>query len=234
LRREVAVWHRLDHPNIVPLLGITYDFGSHISMVSPWLENGTLNDYLRSREPQPENLGRLLIDIVDGLAYLHSHDVIHGDLHPANVLIGDNGRAQVTDFGLSLIIPEFEGTSFMTTSVIRGALRWVAPEIFSIRPSGDTSLSVSEMSDVYSFGGIVYQVLCGEMPFADVRNDMQVIVSVKDGQRPKRHRAISTTNWVFLQWCWNSRPEDRPSLVQIREFLQTKLDEPLKGQLHPM
>lgn len=53
IRREVAVWYRLDHPNVVPLFGITYDFGTSLSMVSPWLPNGTLDTYLKSGMPGP-------------------------------------------------------------------------------------------------------------------------------------------------------------------------------------
>ncbi|KAJ7795394.1 kinase-like domain-containing protein [Mycena olivaceomarginata] len=89
LRREVNVWCRLDHPNIMPLLGITYDFGTSLSM---------------------------LVDIARGLAYLHSMSVTHGDLHSANILISERGHTQLTDFGLSMITPDFEGTSYLTTA----------------------------------------------------------------------------------------------------------------------
>jgi hypothetical protein len=55
-------------------------------------------------------------------------------------------------------MPDFEGTSYLTSSAIAGAVRWAAPEVFYFRPNGDTSLRVSTMSDVYAFGGIMYQV----------------------------------------------------------------------------
>ncbi|KAJ7702661.1 kinase-like domain-containing protein [Mycena rosella] len=220
LRREVAVWYRLDHPNIVKMLGITYDFGPSLSMVSPWLQNGTLNNYLRSAQAKRETLGSLLMDIVTGLGYLHSKKVIHGDLHPANILITDNGRAQLTDFGLSMIMPEFVGTSYMTSSPIRGAVRWAAPEVFLPRPEGDTSLSVSERSDVYSFGGIMYQVLCGHMPFATLHNDLRVVVAVQAGQRPERSPAILDIDWAFMQQCWDANPLNRPLIPDILVFLE--------------
>jgi hypothetical protein len=60
LRREVNVWFRLDHPNIVPLLGITYDFGTSLSMVSPWLQKGTLQTYLNSSTARLEDLRPLV------------------------------------------------------------------------------------------------------------------------------------------------------------------------------
>ncbi|KAJ7477420.1 kinase-like domain-containing protein [Mycena latifolia] len=230
LRREVDVWYRLDHRNIVPLLGITFDFGTSLSMVSPWLTKGTLHHYLKSSQPRPEDLGLLLTDIIKGLGYLHSQHVMHGDLHPANILINEDGRAQLTDFGLSLILPEFEGTSYMTSSLVRGAVRWAAPEVFRIRQAGDPSLAVSAMSDVYSFGGIMYQVLCGEIPFSDIHNDVRVIIAVKDGRRPERSQAISDVNWAFLQQCWNTDPTSRPSVSEIRSFLQNKLEKLLHGE----
>ncbi|KAJ7036895.1 kinase-like domain-containing protein, partial [Mycena alexandri] len=224
LRREVAVWYRLDHPNVVPLLGITYDFGTSLSMVSPWLPNGTLHTYLDSSYFQPRYLRRLLADIARGLSYLHSQDVIHGDLHPANILVADGGRAQLTDFGLSMILPEFEGTSYMTNSSTRGAVRWAAPEVFHIRSNGDTSLNVSKMSDVYSFGGIIYQVLSGDIPFADIHNDIRVIIAVKDGQRPQQSQSISQINWEFIRRCWDSEPTSRPSLPEIHRFLAVEFE----------
>ncbi|KAJ6488430.1 kinase-like domain-containing protein [Mycena vulgaris] len=230
LRREVAVWYRLDHPNIVPLLGITFDFGLSLSMVSPWLQRGTLHSYLKSGHAQPSDLGPLLTDIIQGLGYLHSQNVIHGDLHPANILITDQGRAQVSDFGLSIIMPEFEGTSYLTSSAGRGAVRWAAPEVFETSPKGATTLNVSAMSDVYSFGGIMYQVLCGDIPFAHIPNDMRVVFAVKDGQRPERSRAISNVDWAFLQRCWDGVPLNRPSVTQILAFLEEEFEEPLHGE----
>ncbi|KAJ7312254.1 kinase-like domain-containing protein [Mycena albidolilacea] len=130
LQREVNVWCRLDHPNIMPLLGITYDFGTSLSMVSPWLRKGTLHAYLESSDARLSHLCPVLV------GNLHSMNVTHGDLHSANILISERGHAQLTDFGLSMITPDFEGTSYLTTSAMGG-------------PSG-----------------IMYQVLCGEAPFA--------------------------------------------------------------------
>ncbi|KAJ7732620.1 kinase-like domain-containing protein [Mycena olivaceomarginata] len=226
LRREVNVWCRLDHPNIVPLLGITYDFGTSLSMVSPWLQKGTLQTYLNSSTARLKDLRPLLMDITNGLSYLHSKNVIHGDLHPANILINEQGHAQLTDFGLSMIIPDFEGTSYLTTSSMGGAVRWAAPEVFCVRPNGDTSLNVSTMSDVYSFGGIMYQVLCGEIPFAEITNDIRVVFAVKDGQRPERAQQISQVNWEFIQRCWSSQPLKRPLLPAIHEFLEQSFETP--------
>ncbi|KAF8193964.1 kinase-like domain-containing protein, partial [Mycena galopus ATCC 62051] len=225
--REVNVWCRLNHPNIVPLLGITYDFGTSLSMVSPWLQKGTLHTYLKSSDIRASDLRPLLIDIAQGLSYLHSKNVIHGDLHPANILITEGGQAQLTDFGLSMIAPDFEGTSYLTTSSMGGAIRWAAPEVYRIRPNGDTSLNVSTMSDVFSFGRIMYQALSGEIPFANIKNEYQILCAVKDGERLVQ-QTISRINWELIQQCWDSTPRSRPSLPEIHEFLVQRFETPLR------
>ncbi|KZP02498.1 kinase-like protein, partial [Athelia psychrophila] len=86
-RRETKLWECLCHPNIVPLLGLTTDFGRYEpnlpGMVSPWMRNGNLIDYVKpERSLHIAQLLKLLCDIATGLAYLHSSKIIHGDLTP--------------------------------------------------------------------------------------------------------------------------------------------------------
>jgi serine/threonine protein kinase len=116
---------------------------------------------------------------------VHSANVFHGDLSgvrhrpicvfictdsspQSNILIDGSGRALLSDFGLSVVLVELEGSPFLTSSM-GGTIRYAAPEIY-IRQDGDVSRSVriSACSDVYSFGGVTYQVseLC--RPLSDV------------------------------------------------------------------
>jgi serine/threonine protein kinase len=106
---------------------------------------------------------------------VHSHDVVHGDLTgvrliisspffshkpylQSNVLIDARGRACLSDFGLSTLIAEFQGTSYFTSS-IRGAVRYAAPEIYATSgPDPIPSVRVSTHSDIYSFGSVMLQV----------------------------------------------------------------------------
>lgn len=71
-----------------------------------------------------------------------------------------------------------------------------------------------------------HQVLCGEIPFADITNDIRVVFAVKDGQRPERAQQISQVNWEFIQQCWNSQPFKRPLLPAIHEFLEQSFETP--------
>lgn len=115
------MWRTLDHPNVLPFYGVTY-IGRHLYsvslqssiyrpdtnrvQVSPWMECGTSISFVQ-KFPQTDVL-KLLSEISEGLAYLHSLGIIHGDLRGANVLISD-GVARLSDFGLSNFLETVSG-----------------------------------------------------------------------------------------------------------------------------
>lgn len=210
LRRELRVWKELQHPNIVPLFGVVSDYGPYVSMVSPWMENGNLNKFL-TEELTLATRFKLLCDVATGLHYLHSLDIIHGDLTGANILISKNGVACLSDFGLSTIIAEFQGTSYYTSS-IHGNIRWTAPELYRI----DAVPSVTFFSDVYSFGSVMHQVLSGCIPYHNFKSDVQVLLCLINRIRPERPiHNVSDAHWCFIQRCWVDNPRARPSITEV-------------------
>lgn len=87
---------------------------------------------------------------------MHISGVVHGDLTGANILITDNGSACLCDFGLSSIAAEFQGTSYIT-STLGGNVRWAAPELYHGIEEGSVS-TVNTHSDVYSYGSVTLEV----------------------------------------------------------------------------
>lgn len=80
IRREAYVWIQLSHDNILPLEGITEGFGPLPAFVAPWMENGTLNDYLRREIGlSRERMLTMVREVAAGLQYLHDKDIVHGD-----------------------------------------------------------------------------------------------------------------------------------------------------------
>ncbi|KAF7973762.1 hypothetical protein HWV62_14220 [Athelia sp. TMB] len=158
LMREIAIWKRLEHPNIVHFLGTIRD--STIGMVAPWMGKGNLHDHLRTECLTDMDKLRLPHEIASGLSYLHSKGVIHGDLSSGNVLVRDDGTACLSDFGLSHLKTDSQGTSYMTMT-IGGALRWRAPELV---PHQDTDLYekflpiLTFKCDIYSMATVVLEV----------------------------------------------------------------------------
>jgi serine/threonine protein kinase len=79
--REAALWRQLDHPHVLPFLGVdqTTWYPCH-AMVSPWLTHGNLLDFIRDNDSSREDVIRLLHETAEGLRYLHNQDIVHGDL----------------------------------------------------------------------------------------------------------------------------------------------------------
>ncbi|KAG1763361.1 kinase-like domain-containing protein [Suillus occidentalis] len=163
LLRELKVWSRLRHDNIVPLYGTAF-------RLWPIRFPG----YLESHSETLSIIRRfqLLSDVSAGLQYLavHSCSVVHGDLTGSNVLISSDGRAHLSDFGLSVIAVEFVGMSYFT-SALNGTVRWIAPELLAIPEEEGATAIPTPNSDIYSFGCILFQVLTGKPPYYEFKRD---------------------------------------------------------------
>jgi len=222
LRRELNVWQRLNHENILPLLGIVSDFGHYTAFVCPWLENGSVRRYLDRCGCILSMMDclQLLCEVAAGLSYLHSFSVIHGDLTGSNILIDDEGKACLCDFGLSSIAAEFQGTSFLT-STIGGNVRWAAPELYRV-VENDSVPAITTHSDIYSYGSVVLEVLSGHVPYSYLLRDAQVIIEVHKGVKPRRPTTPMVTDqlWSFINTCWADEPNDRPNIAEVSKSMQ--------------
>ncbi|KAG2096974.1 kinase-like domain-containing protein [Suillus discolor] len=224
--REITLWLKLEHKNIVPLWGVADGFGSLPALVAPWLENGALTGYLQ-REHERLSYNEkfaLLKDIAEGLQYLHSQLITHGDLSGNNVLVDKDGKASLIDFGFSALVPERMSQALMPT-YCGGTAPYMAPECLAFDDEGNESAPVfSPKSDVYSFGGIMLQVLEGKVPYHYVRKCAAIINLISRGTRPKRPLApvIEDSDWNFMESCWLEDMGRRPSDEDILEFVEER------------
>ncbi|KAG6834850.1 hypothetical protein H0H93_006913, partial [Arthromyces matolae] len=157
LNWEVYVWHRLEHPNIAKLFGMSYHMSGRPSMVMEWYENGNAAEFLRGprgHEADRYSLARVL-DVAQGLDYLHtqSSPIIHGDLKSNNVLINKDLRAVLSDFGLAQVIRSIQAqpTGLTPSNPELGPTRWQAPELHQ----DDTQPGLK--TDVWGFGCTAYE-----------------------------------------------------------------------------
>ncbi|KAG2368636.1 kinase-like domain-containing protein [Suillus spraguei] len=217
---------QLQHENLLPLLGFSYEFGLFPAMVSPWMHNGTLNTYLQYNftELTIESKLRILRQVAAAISYLHSTGIVHGDLTANNILIDSACNAQVADHGILTMWPESPNTSYLRDSV-----RWVAPEVFNA-PEDEEPLTLPEpASDIYSFGCIMFQVMTGQQPYADVRNNYQVTILILKGRKPARPSSphIADPFWDFIEKCWGDAG-CRPSAVEVLSLLDQVTSQELK------
>ncbi|KAG2142791.1 kinase-like domain-containing protein [Suillus bovinus] len=227
IRQKFFVWQQLEHSHILPLYGTTDDFEVVPALVCPWMENGSLNAYLEKiwrKQLPPLWLCDLIWTIHD--ESVHSQNIIHGDLMPPNVLMDENGNALLADFGLSRLLTDHE-TSFFASNR-PGAIRWAAPEIIiplnAERPN--EVVDPNQASDIYSFGCIMMQVLSGRPPYFDMKLEPPVIVAKSQGDPSKRPEqpAISDVYWRYIERCWSTQIETRPSVDQVLDYIKAEYD----------
>ncbi|KAG1731477.1 kinase-like domain-containing protein [Suillus paluster] len=171
-RRELELWLRLKHAAIVPLLGIANVDSPFPALVSQWMASGTLYMYfeqgtialsskVKLASPSLTSRSSILchqaMGVANGLKYLHSKNVVHGDLHPANVLIDDSGNARLTDFGLATVAGGMELQLSASTVSRELDSRWGAPEVIRIEDDRCPERP-NFKSDIYSFGSIMFFV----------------------------------------------------------------------------
>ncbi|KAJ6602966.1 kinase-like domain-containing protein, partial [Mycena sp. CBHHK59/15] len=211
--REAVIWCQLSHPNLVPFFGLYY-LDTRLCLVSPWMENGHLLDFLR-KAPSDINYVSIILDVAMGLEHLHSKDVVHGDLKGTNILVTPSNRACIADFGLSSIAGVMSLQFTHSTPRLQGGTaRYQAPELLL----GQRSIHFG--SDVYAFACVCYEILTGTAPFFELTNDAAVIMKVIEGHRPSRPATgLEDDLWKLIEDCWRQEPDQRPTVTEIIQRL---------------
>ncbi|CAE6461572.1 unnamed protein product [Rhizoctonia solani] len=217
--RELYCWSKMDHPNIHRLQGVIMLRGQYLGMVSEWMDNGNLHEYLR-KYPDAGRF-KLCVDIALGLEYMHSTNTVHGDLKAANVLVSSDGVARLSDFDFS-VMSEMTSLVFSESSNSRsGSLRWTAPELLLVEEARPRTTQ----SDVYALGMTMLEIFTEDVPYPDRRTDFAVLRAVERGTPPTRpidrlgDDQKGNMMWDLLVQCWNREPGNRLSSRQVVKTL---------------
>lgn len=199
LRREADIAARLQHPRICDLAGVAADEDC-FCLAYEFCEGGSLLSLLSDSSRYYDYLP-IALDIANGMAYLHSRNVIHRDLKPSNILLTRDHRAKIADFGMSVANTGQELTAET------GTYRYMAPEV--IRHE-----SYSSNADVYSFGICLWQLITREVPFATM-TPIQAAYAVASGQRPPIPASTPSRLRQIITSCWDQDSHRRPSFTYI-------------------
>src|SRR5206468_6747476 len=153
-RREARTAAKLRHPNVITVVDFGQDERGVPYLVLEFIEGPTLAD-LMDTGLDDSRIPDLLDQIAAGLDYAHARGVIHRDIKPGNVLLTDDGRAVLADFGLAWLL---EGAHLTLTGGVIGTPEYMAPEQASGEP-------IDHRADVYALGVVLYEMLVGERPF---------------------------------------------------------------------
>lgn len=183
LHREAAIAAQLQHPNIVPIheMGMLKDgTGRRVHYIAmDFIDGQTLAELLLERRRSRDELLDILEQLARAVGYAHAKGVIHRDLKPGNVLIDRSGRVFLTDFGIARA-DEFK-TQLTHSGTIFGTPQYMSPEQATGRIH-----EIDARSDVYSLGVIMYEILCGRLPF-DSETPLELLDQIvrMDPPRPR-------------------------------------------------
>ncbi|PIO22808.1 hypothetical protein AB205_0097020 [Aquarana catesbeiana] len=216
---EASIMAQFDHPNVIHLEGVVTR--SKLTMiVTEYMENGSLDTFLRSRDGQFTiiQLVGVLRGISSGMKYLSDLGFVHRDLAARNILVNSNMVCKVSDFGLSRILEDDPEAAYTTTGG-KIPIRWTAPEAITYR-------KFSSASDVWSYGIVMWEVLAyGERPYWNMTN-RDVINSVEEGYRLPAPMGCPTALHQLMLDCWQRDRNERPRFSLIVSILDKLIRNP--------
>ncbi|HBN94963.1 MAG TPA: serine/threonine protein kinase, partial [Firmicutes bacterium] len=225
-RREARSAASLSHPNIVNI----YDVGEtdHVHfIVMEFVQGKNLHDLVREHECFSQdiivNVGK---QIAMGLAHAHYHGIIHRDIKPHNILVTDEGRVKVTDFGIAQAMST---TNLTQTGMVLGSVRYFSPE-------QARGVNVQSASDLYSLGIVLYEMIAGHPPF---RGESPIAIALKQIQenplplrdsRPDLDGDLEDLVLKLLNKDPKKRPSSAEEVVKVFQRIERRMELQGDGQ----
>jgi len=224
---ELSTISHLRHPNLVLFLGACTREGPLI-ILNEYLPGGNLEDYLNSR-PRARGSYKVKLsvalgwglDLARAICYLHNCNsaVVHRDLKPENLLLADDLRLKISDFGLSktLMKEDQDSTQPHLQPGGEAGARWLATEILLNMPDCD------EKVDIYAMAMILWYILTESFPFGNLHPTKILDHVSREGGRPPLHPVetrVGPELAGLLQWCWHAEPALRPPAERVVEELE--------------
>ncbi|KAF9633838.1 hypothetical protein BFW01_g4732 [Lasiodiplodia theobromae] len=218
LKREIGLLRELKHPNIVQYLGSNSD-ETHLNIFLEYVPGGSVATMLVNYGPLLEPLvANFVRQILTGLAYLHSKDIIHRDIKGANILVDNKGRVKISDFGISkrveasTLLSPSSGKKGANRVSLQGSVFWMAPEVVK-------QTAYTRKADIWSLGCLIVEMLTGVHPHADC-SQLQAIFRIGaagGNASPTIPDNTSDDLKFFLSRTFEIEHEKRPSADELLE-----------------
>lgn len=215
---EAIAAARLVHPSIVAIYDTCDEPGAE-AIVMELVRGRTLRQFLDERgRLEPVEIVHIGAEVASALSCAHRAGIVHRDVKPANILLSDDGRVLVTDFGIAKVLDQPDLTD---TSQLLGTAKYLAPEQVESGP-------IDARTDVYALGAVLYETTCGEAPFrADTQAALALARLHRDPQPPHDVVAgVPPTLEAAVMRALARRPDDRfATAEELRTaLLGTRLD----------
>jgi mitogen-activated protein kinase kinase kinase len=235
LKHEISLLRDMKHPNIVQYLGSNSD-ETHLNIFLEYVAGGSVATMLVNYGSLPEPLiANFVRQILEGLNYLHSKDIIHRDIKGANILVDNKGTVKISDFGISKRVEASTllNTANSTTGAtpapkssranprvsLQGSVFWMAPEV--VRQTAYT-----KKADIWSLGCLIVEMFTGTHPYPNC-TQLQAIFKIggaPENARPEIPAQASAAARDFLRRTFEIEHELRPSAAELMglEFCAAK------------
>lgn len=232
--KEVAVWHKLDHPNVTKFVGASMGTSElkipqkksasnesnesnslparACCVVVEYLLGGTLKGFLIRncrKKLTYKTVIQLALDLSRGLSYLHSQKIVHRDVKSENMLLNSQRNLKIADFGVARV--EAQNPKDMTGET--GTLGYMAPEVLDGKP-------YNRKCDVYSFSICLWEIYCCDMPYPNLSFSEISSAVVRQNLRPDIPRCCPSALANIMKRCWDPNPDKRPEMDEVVRLLE--------------
>ena len=221
-QREAKAASSLNHPNIVEMYDVGEDDGNYF-IVMEYIDGKTLKSLIKKRGALslPEVID-IMLQLTSAIACAHDSYIIHRDIKPQNVLILEDGRVKITDFGIAIALNSAELTQ---TNSVMGSVHYLPPEQANGR-------GATIKSDIYSLGILMYELLTGKLPFKG-ENAVEIALKQMKEQIPSvcEQNAIipQSVENIVLKACAKNPKNRYDSVAEMHKDLRTALSEDKKN-----
>ncbi|POG68733.1 kinase-like domain-containing protein [Rhizophagus irregularis DAOM 181602=DAOM 197198] len=199
--------------NLIHVYGVTRGLNGNYGIVMQYASEGSLDSFLKNnwRYISWEIKLGILKDIARGLKNLHDAGLIHGDLHCNNIMIT---RDRV-NYSITAYIGDFGFTRseerYTNRTQIVGVIPFIAPEVLAGK-------KYTKKADIFSFGVLMYQIVCNKKPFFDQNHNFRLARSIYEGLRPQFNRDLMPICYeTLMRNCWNYCQRSRPKSEKLYE-----------------
>uniref|UniRef100_A0A8C3R089 Receptor interacting serine/threonine kinase 1 n=1 Tax=Cyanoderma ruficeps TaxID=181631 RepID=A0A8C3R089_9PASS len=223
LLEEGRIMRRLQHDRVVKLLGVILEDGNY-SLVMEYVDRGNMMKVLHNLSLPLSVRGRFVLEITEGMLYLHEQGFVHKDLKPENILVDRDFHIKIADLGVA----SFKSWSKLTQEEtvrqkqMKTTYQNHAGTLFYMAPEHLRSVNAKpvEKSDVYSFGIVIWAIFANKEPYENGINETQICFGIMNGNRPDVKEITDKCPVEIIdlmQQCWDEDSEKRPTFAEISE-----------------
>ncbi|MGB3563253.1 MAG: protein kinase [Thermoanaerobaculia bacterium] len=228
-KREARTVAALNHPNIVTLFSVEDSDGVHF-LTMELVEGKRLDEIIPASGLGLDRLFSIAVPLGEALAVAHDKGILHRDLKPANIMVSDDERVKILDFGLAKLlqseIPEIDATLLQTEALTQegmvvGTVPYMSPEQIEGKP-------VDHRTDIFSLGVVLYEMSTGQRPFAGGSSPALMSSILKDSPRTVTEMRDDLPRHLgrIVQRCLEKDPERRfQTMKDVRNELESLAQE---------